>query len=142
MEDLVVSRQLVVPADEMNLRYSRSGGPGGQHVNTTSTRVEIVWNVVHSRALSEAQRELLLARLARRIDGDGDLRLVVDTTRSQHENRRLAFERLGTLVAAALRPRRVRRPTAPSAAARMRRLEAKRRRSEAKRRRQVPEGDC
>jgi ribosome-associated protein len=138
MDDLPVSADLVIPGDELAVRFSRSGGPGGQHVNTSATRVELVWNVAASRALDERQRELVLDRLASRIDGEGNVRVVVDTTRSQLENRARAGRRLATIVAAALRPRRARQPTTPTAQSRARRLDAKRRRGETKRLRQPP----
>jgi ribosome-associated protein len=138
MDDLFVTPDLTVPASELAVRFSRSGGPGGQHVNTASTRVELVWNVAMSLAPSEAQRVRILEGLASRLDGDGNLRVVVEETRSQHDNRERALARLRTLVAHALRPRRVRRPTSPTAASRERRLARKRRRAEVKRMRGTP----
>jgi len=139
VDDVVVTPELTIPGGELSVRFSRSGGPGGQHVNTSATRVELLWNVAGSNALSGDQRARLLDRLARRLDGEGNLRIVVDSTRSQFDNRLLAVERLRVLLAAALRPRRVRRPTAPTAEARKRRLAAKRLRAETKRMRQTPE---
>ena len=141
MDDLLVTPRLTIPGSELTIRFSRSGGPGGQHVNTRSTRVELVWNVAASEVLADEQRLLLLERLAGRLDGDGNLRVVVDTARSQAENRTEARLRLRAIVSAALHVRRARRPTHPTAASRVRRLEAKRRRAAAKRLRQAPDWD-
>ncbi|MCE7939630.1 MAG: aminoacyl-tRNA hydrolase, partial [Chloroflexi bacterium CFX6] len=104
MDDVVVSPDLTIPGGELALRFSRSGGPGGQHVNVTASRVELLWDVAGSGALTDDQRERLLSALASRLDGTGVLRIVVEDTRSQHENRARAMARLATVVAAALRP--------------------------------------
>jgi ribosome-associated protein len=123
-----------VPADEVVVKVSRSGGPGGQHANTSETRVELAWDVGSSGALSDAQRALLLERLGPVV------RAVAEDTRSQARNRDLAFERLAAKVAAALIVARPRRPTRPSRGAVERRLSAKRRTGERKRgRRSDPE---
>lgn len=132
MADLVVTPELTIPDAELEVRFSRSGGPGGQHVNTSSTRAEVRWDLASSAALSETQRERLLAALASRLDKTGALRVVAEDTRSQLGNRELALERLRDLVAAALKPRRVRRPTRPTASSRAERLDVKRRRSSVK----------
>jgi ribosome-associated protein len=132
---LTVSSALRIPLHELHYRASRSGGPGGQHVNTSSTRIELVWNVATSPSLTEEQRTLLRTNLASRLDARGQLRLVASTSRSQLRNREEVTERLRTLVAAALRVPKRRKPTKPSAAARAARLEAKRRRSARKRER-------
>lgn len=132
MADLVVTPELTIPDAELEVRFSRSGGPGGQHVNTSSTRAEVRWDLASSAALSEPQRERLLAALASRLDKTGALRVVAEDTRSQLGNRELALERLRDLVAAALKPRRVRRPTRPTASSRAERLDVKRRRSSVK----------
>jgi ribosome-associated protein len=134
---LRAGRTLEIPEDEISLRFSPSGGPGGQHANRSQTRVELVWNVARSRALSDRQRKLIKARLRSRIDSSGNLRLVSDAQRSQMRNREEVRRRLAALVGDALRPRAERVPTEPSRAARERRLQAKRRRSETKRRRQA-----
>ena len=122
-----------VPEHELSFRASRSGGPGGQHVNRSSTRVEVLWSVALSPSLTEQQRDLLLNRLASRVDSRGVLHVVCDQTRSQLQNRLLAVERLNALVRKALRVPRPRKKTTPPAAAVERRLEGKRRRSEKKR---------
>ena len=132
---------LVVPDAELVERFSRSSGPGGQSVNTTDSRVELRWDVAGSSALSEAQRERVLARLAARLD-DGVLSIVASEHRSQWQNRVAARARLTALLAEALEPPApARRPTRPSRAARQRRVDAKRHRGELKatRRRPPPE---
>jgi ribosome-associated protein len=128
----------VIPEAELEVRATRAGGPGGQHVNKASTRVEVVWDVAASPRLGEAQRALLLERLASRLDGQGRLRVVAVEHRSQLRNRAAAVERLRAMVAAALRPRKRRIPTKPTAAAIARRLDAKRQRATRKRRRRPP----
>ena len=101
----------VIPRSELDIRTSRSSGAGGQHVNKTSSRVEIIWNIRDSRALSEEQREVLLQRLASRIASDGTVRVVSSETRSQLRNRERAQERLAELINKALTPRKKRKPT-------------------------------
>ncbi len=125
----------VVPEEELEIRASRSGGPGGQHVNTSATRVEVRWNVLTSAVLSEAQRVRLLEKLGHRIDARGRLRVVASRRRSQLQNRETAIERLTALVSEALTRPKPRKKTKPSRAARERRLADKRRRAEAKRQR-------
>lgn len=127
----------LVPAAELSFRASRAGGPGGQHVNKTSTRVEVLWDLVHSPSLDEARRRLLLERLGSRVSASGVLRVVATGRRSQLQNRIAAVERLRTLVAQALREAPPRRPTRPPRTARERRLAAKRRRAEVKARRRA-----
>lgn len=116
----------------MRLRASRSGGPGGQHVNTSSTRVELEWDVAASPTLSDEQRARILARLRNRISDAGVLRLTEEGSRSQHRNRETVVERFAELLRGALRPRKKRRPTRPTAGSRERRLRAKRRRATVK----------
>ncbi|MFQ6046205.1 MAG: alternative ribosome rescue aminoacyl-tRNA hydrolase ArfB [Gemmatimonadales bacterium] len=124
-----------VPPEEIEFRASRAGGPGGQHVNRSATRVEARWNVRGSPSISDAQRDRILTKLQSRVDSRGVLRVVADERRSQLRNRQAAVERLNALVRGALRRRRPRKKTKPPAAAVERRLEEKRRRAEAKRRR-------
>lgn len=131
--DLRVRADLLIPATELREAASRSGGPGGQHVNKTSTRVSLRWNVRKSAAPSDAQRERIEARLSTRLTRGGDLVVHCDGTRSQSRNRELARERLAELVAGALARRKARRPTRPSKASRERRVEAKTRRASVKR---------
>jgi ribosome-associated protein len=130
---LRINSRLAIPRAELLYQASRSGGPGGQHVNTSSTRIEVWWDVASSPSLSDAQRARLLERLASRLDGSGRLRLVSATHRSQLQNREEVTTRLQSVVAAALKVRKVRRPTRPTRASKERRLEAKKRRGATKR---------
>jgi ribosome-associated protein len=127
-----INRRFSVPRSELHFRASRSGGPGGQHVNTTSSRIQLSWDVAGSPSLSERRREILLARLAGRLDQDGVLQLTVDTHRSQHRNREEAVERLAALVGEALRPRKTRKATRPPKASKEKRLRQKKQRGEIK----------
>lgn len=128
-----------VPESELEFRTARSGGPGGQGVNTTESKVELRWSIPESAALSDDQRRRLLDRLASRLTTDGVLLLTGSEHRSQHENRRAVLARFQAIVGEALEPPRPRRPTRPPRAYRRRRLEAKRRRAEKKRLRKPPE---
>lgn len=139
MEDLRVSSALLIPGAELEVRASRAGGPGGQHVNTTSTRVELRWDVRASTALTDAQRGRLLERLAPRLTNDGVLVLHASEHRSQLRNREAALARLTAIVGDALEVPRARRATRPTRAARRRRLEAKRARGATKELRRRPE---
>ena len=141
MSMLPVSDSLAIPLDELRFRFSRSSGPGGQHVNRSETQVELQFDVAASPSLSEEQRALVLQRLRGHIDSDGVLHLVSSGTRSQLRNREEVTLRFARLMERALRPVKPRRPTRPSTAARARRLEQKRRRSEAKRLRGTPDGE-
>ena len=138
---LEITPELLLPLTELDYRATRSGGPGGQHVNTSSTRIEVWWDVGGSLALSEDQLARLLERLSNRLDGMGRLRVVASESRSQLRNREAATERLRQLVAAALVVRKPRKRTKPSRAAKAARLEAKRRRSALKRDRRAPPHD-
>jgi ribosome-associated protein len=135
---LEISPELSIPLGELEYRASRSGGPGGQHVNTSSTRVEIWWDVAGSSAPTADQRARLLQKLAARLDSNGRLRLVSSGTRSQLRNREEVTERLRDVVAAALVVPKKRGPTKPSRTAKAARLEAKRRRAATKRERRTP----
>ena len=135
---LIINDQVAIPLSELSYRFARSSGPGGQHVQRTETKVELLFDLANSPSLTDAQRELARTRLAGRLDSDGVLHMTSQAGRSQLENRFDVTERFQRLLAGALKPSKRRKPTRPSAAARQRRLEAKRRRSEAKRRRQMP----
>lgn len=124
---------LDIPLAEIELRTSRSSGPGGQHANVTASRVEAVFDVTASSTLSDAQRERISARLGPRVTASAQ------DTRSQMRNRELALERLAERLAGALEVRRPRRATRPTKASQRRRLEGKRRRSDVKRARRRPE---
>lgn len=135
-EELVwITDQLAIPLAELEFRFSRSGGPGGQHVNRSATRVELRFDVAHSPSLSEEQRQRALERLAGRLDSEGVLRVVAESERSQWRNRQEAVERFRMLLRQALHIPRRRRRTRLPAWARERRLAEKRRRSEIKRHR-------
>lgn len=132
MDPVRINKRLVIPGSELQLKATRSGGPGGQHANTSATRVELTWNARTSPSLSDRRRELILSRLSNRIDSEGTLRLVCDTHRSQHQNRKDVVDRFADLVAEALRPRKTRKKTRPTRASKERRLRAKKQRSEKK----------
>ena len=135
---LRVNDAVAIPRAELDVRASRSGGPGGQHVNTSSTRIEVTWNVRTSRALDDAQRTRVTAALASRLDSAGNVRVVASDTRSQLQNRVLAEGRLAALVRAALVVPRARKRTRPHRGAVEQRLEEKKRRSRVKRERREP----
>jgi ribosome-associated protein len=134
--DVVTPGGIVVPAGAIMWRFSRGTGPGGQGVNTTDSRVELV---VDLTALGPPTSEEVADRIRRSLGET--LRIVVATERSQLRNREEAIRRLGERLDAAARPRRPRRPTRPTAASVRRRLEAKRKRSEVKTRRRDPTDD-
>ena len=125
-------RPLTIPLDELDIRASRSSGPGGQHVNRSSTRVEVRWNPAASRVLNEAERHRVLQKLAARLDQEGWIRVVASDTRSQTRNKDAAIERLGALVERALVVPKPRKRTRVPKAAKQRRLEAKRQRGQLK----------
>jgi ribosome-associated protein len=135
--DIGASRPL--PPSELEFRATRSGGPGGQHVNTSSTRVELVFDLAGSPTLTESERALARRRLRTRIDGEGRLRVVAQDERSQRRNRQLATERFCAIMRDALAPPPPpRRPTRPTRAAVKERLEGKRRDAVRKRLRRPP----
>jgi ribosome-associated protein len=131
-EELRINERLSLPLSEIELRTSRSSGPGGQHANVTASRVEAVFDVEASPTLEDAQRARLLERLGPVITA------VAQDARGQARNRELALERLAGKIAGGLRVQRKRRPTRPSRASRRRRLEQKRRTGERKRGRRPP----
>jgi ribosome-associated protein len=132
---LQVTEAVAIPRDELSVRASRSGGAGGQHVNTSSTRIELLWNVEATRAIPEDVRSHVQQRLRSRTNADGFIRIVSSEHRSQLRNREAAEERLVRLVRAALTVPRARRRTTPTRASKEARLKAKKRRAEIKRRR-------
>lgn len=135
---LEITPELRLPMAELEYRASRSGGPGGQHVNTSSTRIELWWDVAGSPSLSPEQRAQLLERLGPRLDTRGRLRLVSSGSRSQLRNREDVTQRFQSVVAAALQVRKKRKATKPSQATKSARVEAKRRRSRIKQHRRAP----
>ena len=135
-EHLVVSRSCVIPMAEFRWRFSRSGGPGGQHANTADTRVEVVFDIAASPSLGPRQRQRLLDKLG------PEVRAVASDERSQVRNRALALDRLRDRIAAALRVEKPRTATRPTKSSQQRRIESKRRRSQTKQlRRPVDPGD-
>lgn len=134
-DPLRINRDLTIPLAEVELRASRSSGPGGQHANVTASRIEAVFDVGSSSALSPAQRDRLINRLGPRVTA------VAQDARSQARNRDLALQRLRSKLAGALRVPKRRRPTRPTAASRERRLQDKRRRAERKQARRRPADD-
>jgi ribosome-associated protein len=131
-ERLRINERLSLPLSEIELRASRSSGPGGQHANVTASRVEAIFDVAASASLDDAQRSRLMERLGPVVTA------VAQDTRGQARNRDLALERLAAKIASGLRVRRKRRATKPSRASRRRRLEQKRRTGEKKRARRRP----
>jgi len=142
MPELDIGASQPLREEELVFRYTRSGGPGGQHVNTSSTRVELVFDLARSPALTEAERSLARRRLRTRLDSEGRLRVVAQDERSRARNRAIAVERFCDLMRAALRPPPPpRRPTKPTRAATQERLEGKRRTGARKRLRRPPGGE-
>jgi ribosome-associated protein len=137
MEDpLHLGHGAQIPLSEVELRASRSSGPGGQHANVTASRVEAIFDVEASRSLGDEHKRRISARLGPVV------RAIAQDTRSQTRNRELALERLRSRLASALVVQRPRRATRPTAAARRKRMDAKRRRAERKQARRRPEPDA
>ncbi len=132
---------LEIPDHEIHFQASRAGGPGGQHVNTSSTRVELRWHIPSTAALSPNERPRVIARLGNRVDGEGWLRVVAADSRSQSQNRERALERLIALVERARIVPKVRRPTKVPKAQKERRLVAKKHRGGVKQQRRRPLSD-
>lgn len=124
---IVINDKLALPAAELQFRFTTGGGPGGQHVNKTATRVTLLFDVANSPSLDEATRACLLDRLASRLDRRGVLHVDVQESRSQWQNRATAVARLQQLLAEALTVQPERRPTRPSRRARQERLAEKKR---------------
>ena len=141
MAAIEVTRSVSIDESELDFSFARSSGAGGQHVNTSSTKVELRWDVGATAALTDAQKQLVLDRLGNRITADGVLVLQSSEHRSQTRNRDAAVARLRSLLADALKVQTARRPTRPTRAARQRRLEAKRRRADTKSLRRSPPPD-
>ena len=132
---LQLSAAVAIPRAELVYRASRAGGAGGQHVNTSSTRIELLWNVHTTQALDEAQRERVAVKLASRLDGEGWLRVVASARRSQGQNREAAEVRLLELIRGALVVAKRRKPTKPTRGAKEARLNEKKKRGDTKRQR-------
>lgn len=133
-----VNDSVVIPRAELEVRASRSSGAGGQHVNKTSSRIEVEWNIKSSSAITDEQRERLLSRLTSRLSDEGAIRIVASDTRSQLRNREAAERRLGETIAKALIVPKKRKPTRRPRSADEARLSEKKKHSERKRDRQRP----
>lgn len=131
-DTLPINSELAIPLAEFSFRTSRSSGPGGQHAQKSSTRVELLFDVANSPSLTDAQRTRLLERLASYIDTAGVLHLVSQSERSQLRNKEEVIARFQTLMRKALRRRKRRKPTRPTRASREQRLKKKKRRGETK----------
>ena len=142
MDDLRVGRGVVIPASELTVKFSRSGGPGGQNVNKRDTRVEVIFDVASTTALTPELRRRALSRLRGKLDVRGRLRVVSSAERTQARNRERALDTLRDQLVGALRPPpRARFATKPTRAARERRLASKKSRSKVKRQRARPDDD-
>ncbi|GAB1344602.1 alternative ribosome rescue aminoacyl-tRNA hydrolase ArfB [Gemmatimonas sp.] len=140
-EGIDVAPGVRIPAGELTVSAISGGGPGGQHVNKSATRIVVQWNARHSRALRDEQRERVLQKLVSRLDSEGNIRIVASEYRSQLQNRRAAFERLQQLIARALLVPRVRKATKPTYGSVQERLSTKKQRSDTKRQRRRPIDD-
>lgn len=134
---LAVNDRVRIPRSELEFRASRAGGPGGQHVNTSSTRIELRWNVLTTGALSDDARARVVERLGNRVDADGAVRVVASEHRSQRQNREAAEARLADLIRRALVIPKTRKATKPSRAAKRARLDDKKKHSDKKKRRRM-----
>ena len=134
-DDLIVNRSVRIPRRELDVSFSASGGPGGQHANRSNTRVELRWNVTESDAVSPAQRQRIVEAVG------SELRVVADDERSQRRNRTLAEQRLADRVRQALHVERPRTATKPTKASKRRRVEAKQARAQVKQARRRPTAD-
>ena len=134
---LSVTPSLAIPRSELQYRATRSGGAGGQHVNTSSTRIELLWDLPGSTAVSDEQRERIRNKLAARLDSDGKVRVVSSEHRSQGQNREAADKRLAALVRQALVVQKKRKATKPTKSSKEKRLNEKKKHSDKKRNRKV-----
>jgi len=131
-DDLPVDDRVVIPGRELSYSFSRSGGPGGQHVNTTDSRVRLVWSMSESNVISGAAKTRLTDAHPSWVTTDGDVVLSADTHRSQHRNVEEARQRLAQAVHSCLRPPKKRRPTKPTRASKRRRVDEKKQKSHTK----------
>ncbi len=138
-DDLHVNDRLTIPAYELWFTASRSSGPGGQHANTTSSRVTLHWIPANTGALSAPDKERLIGKLASRLTTDGELQISAQDERSQHKNRAIARDRMAEVLRAALRQRKRRKRTKTPYWAKQRRLQTKKRVSEKKSSRKKPD---
>lgn len=134
---IIINDRLTIPLQELEFRFSQSSGPGGQHVNKSSTQVTLIFDVAQSPSLDEETRARLLEKLASRLTKEGVLQISVQESRSQRQNRETAVARFQAILSAALKRPKARRKTKPTQAAVEKRLQAKRRRSLLKRERRL-----
>ena len=132
MDNVTLNDTISIPVSELEIRFIRSGGPGGQHVNKTSTQVELTFDLMNSPSIPEHDKEWLMEKLRHRLDSSGKLRLTSQDTRSQRQNKGIVLERFGEMLRHALRRPKKRKPTKPSKAAVQKRIDSKKRRSETK----------
>jgi len=137
-QDLEIGGGIVIPGSELWFTASRSGGPGGQHVNTTASKVTLYWNLAATVALDSDQIQKAGEHLKNRINRDGVLQIHVSDERSQHQNRAVARQRLADLIRQAIRPEKDRVSTKPGRASKQKRLDDKKKRGEIKRFRRTP----
>jgi ribosome-associated protein len=131
-ETLHINDQVHIPSSELSFRFSRSSGPGGQHVQKSSTRVELLFDVVNSPSLTDSERARVLKRLLGYVDSEGVLHLISQSERSQVRNREEVVARFQALLRRALKRRKRRKPTRPTVASRERRLRKKKQRGQIK----------
>jgi ribosome-associated protein len=131
-DPLQIPGHLTIPFSELTFQFSRSGGKGGQNVNKVETKVELLFDVLHSPSLTESQRARLREKLSSRLDGSGTLHIISQESRSQWDNRERAITKFVELLLAALTPVKKRVKTRASRAAKQRRLDQKKRRGEIK----------
>jgi len=137
---ITINSTVSIPLNELRYRTTRSGGPGGQHVNKTETQVELLFDVAHSPSLNDQQRQRIMSKLKNLIDQEGMLHLTSQSERSQLRNREIVTARFQAVLAAALHVPKKRRPTGPTAASKTRRIESKKRRGQIKQlRRSTPD---
>lgn len=127
--------------DKPTITFSRSSGPGGQNVNKTSTKATLHWNVGRSTAFTDEQKALIRAAAGKRLTADDNIVLYAEDTRSQSQNRAIVVGRLEDLIARALAPRKIRKPTKVSRSQKRKRLDAKHRAAEKKKSRRPPKGE-
>ena len=140
-DDLIINSRVTIPVAELVYTATRSSGPGGQHVNTADTRIQLRWNLLGTTALTETQRDMVRRALSSRLTEAGEIILASDKHRSQRRNREEVTQRLAALVREALVPPKPRRATRPTRASKERRLDDKKWRSQVKKGRGKPTGD-